>query len=263
LKVVEKRPIPVCRRDAGGVDGQVINANVVEKPMRRKTCLPFLTALSLMIPLAGTHAQNGNSAQVPASGSGSPLAPSDLQYQATGDRVPRYFLVRQFFVLANNHYRESRDWHEYFLKELSLEPGTNAETAFIRALERAYTLEYGEDGPIVHEKEELLVVRGERVPSTTTMVYGRARGPSPEGKEEAAYRAELTAFEAQQAGALADVYFDLLQELSSLGVSADGIEKCIRDRVAPSTSVASDEPFDRADHPAKAFEAQLRKRTGE
>jgi hypothetical protein len=154
-----------------------------------------------------------------------------------------------FLSRAISYYQEGDGFYEQFLGEIGLEEGTNAEASLVRAIERTQVLFYGIEGPIVEQR------------GTSVLKYGRPnRDDDLEKIGEDAWRERARAHHKQQARSIADIFHDLLTELSDQGVSTESLENYLYNRIAPSTSVSSDEPWDKPRPSVQEFEEQLRKR---
>lgn len=185
-----------------------------------------------------------------------------LPYRVTGTDVPRYYVIRNFFKIAGAMARAGHGAHDILIMRLGIDPGTNAEQALIRALDRASELENGLAGPKVEERivEHSL---GERtVEATQRIEYDHYSGPSPVGKDEQTFMAQLREHETRKARALADIWVDLSLDLEQSGVSIGKIEDFVKTEIAPTTTMASDKPIETPDGLSIAFESQVARRGG-
>lgn len=195
----------------------------------------------------------------------------DLVYRVKGADIPRYHLVNAFLLRLSTYVRTADDdslpngdeFYELFLSEIGVAARSGAESALRRAAARLQELKDGPAGPIVETREGTEKRRdGTIVPTVTVSYHGRGDGgPEIDWKDdENVVRAKIQAHHAKKAQELADIYYDLLVDLTNEGVLIENIERYLYNNIAAHSSLASDEPFDRLRPFESAFEERLKTR---
>lgn len=198
----------------------------------------------------------------------------DLGYRVRGADIPRFHLVNLFLLGLSNDIRNAEDatlpnadkLYELLLADIGVKRRTGAEDSLRRAAKRFEELEYGPSGRIVETREGTMTRRDGTVVSKVS-VSSHGRGDSPEfdwKDDDKTRKAKIQAHQVRKAQELADIYYDLLEELKKDGVEISGVERHLYNKIAANTSLASDEPMDSPRPYELAFQERLRMReTGE
>ncbi len=217
--------------------------------MPKRSSWTSLVALCGLLSLGGAVAlaqQGEPSASAESLGS---------QYRVSGAEVPRRYLAEAFFLVIPTMLDSSPQHRKHYMVMFGIELDSPAETALLDALDRARDLFYG-DRELIVEKSTT-PEGGER-----TLTYGGAgNGSDPfAGVPEEEWDRVVSEQADRRSRALADVWFDLEQNLAREGVSMEGIEYYLLEELAAGVSLSSPGPITEAAPATDSFEAHILKR---
>ena len=186
---------------------------------------------------------------------GDQLATGSFAYSLSGTDIPRLQLIEAFFAFADAVCQDDEDFRDFFVQEVGLTPDSKSEEILMRAIERARALRFGKNGP------GTIIVTEEGPNAINVVERGSPDGPTPqEGEDMDKFLARRDEKAIERARQLADIYFELEQELKEEGFPMVGIETYIDEQIAPGSSLTSDKPMDSPGPKEIAFEEQLKLR---
>lgn len=160
------------------------------------------------------------------------VAPQSLPYVLTGESLPKYVLVEQFFLFAQSITAHDGAIKQHFYDQIGIESGGKADEAFTKALSdsRALFFPHGTTSQTVVD---------DATGRTDVFEFsvGAPGSATPADFDNDEYRR-------QKVERLGAIYGALAAALGADGGSIDSIEAYIRAEVATSTSMASDKPLE-------------------